>query len=140
MIILACDHGGFQLKEELKKYFNNNKIEFLDVGALEYNKDDDYPDFSLKGVKQVLKDELNRGIFICGSGIGMNMSANRHKGIRAVCANDVLSAQLARKDEDANVLCLGAKYITKIKAIKIIKEFLSFPFEGGRHQRRINKY
>lgn len=140
MIILASDHGGYQLKEELKKYFTNNKIEFLDVGALQYDKEDDYPDFSLNGVKQVLKDEANRGIFICGSGIGMNMSANRHKGIRAVCGNDVLSVQLARKDEDANVLCLGAKYITKTKAIKLIKTFLSYPFEGGRHLRRINKY
>lgn len=140
MIILASDHGGYQLKEDLKKYFTTHKIEFMDVGALQFNKDDDYPDFSLKGVQHVLENESNRGIFICGSGIGMNMSANRHKGIRAVCGNDILSVQLARKDEDANVLCLGAKYITKTKAIKLIKEFLSYQFEGGRHLRRINKY
>lgn len=140
MIILTSDHGGYELKEKLKEYFSKHNIEFVDVGPTVYDREDDYPDYSLKGVKEVLKNKDNRGIFICGSGIGMNMSANRHKGIRAVCARDVLSVQLARKDEDANVLCLGQRYTTKTMAIKLIKEFLTYQFEGGRHLRRINKY
>lgn len=140
MIILASDHGGFNLKEEIKKFLINSKTEFVDVGAVSYDQEDDYPDFSAKGVIEVLKNEENAGIFICGSGIGMAMSANRHKGIRAVVANDLESAFLARKDEDANVLCIGARLTSKRMAIKIIKIFFKTPFEGGRHQRRINKY
>lgn len=140
MIILASDHGGYNLKEEIKKFLEKSKTEFIDVGALEYDQQDDYPDFSLKGVKEVLKDEDNAGIFICGSGIGMAMSANRHKGIRAVVANDIESAFLARKDEDANVLCIGARLTSKRMAIKIIKMFFKTSFEGGRHLRRIQKY
>ena len=140
MIILASDHGGYNLKEEIKKFLINSKTEFVDVGAITYNQEDDYPDFSAKGVTEVLKNKENAGIFICGSGIGMAMSANRNKGIRAVVANDLESAFLARKDEDANVLCIGARLTSKRMAIKIIKIFFKTPFEGGRHQRRIDKY
>ncbi len=140
MIVLASDHGGYNLKEDIKKFLIETKTEFVDVGALSYNQDDDYPDFSAKGVEEVLKNEDNAGIFICGSGIGMAMSSNRYKGIRAVVANDLESAFLARKDEDANVLCIGARLTSKRMAMKIIKMFFKTPFEGGRHQRRINKY
>lgn len=140
MIVVASDHGGYALKEEIKKFLINSKTEFVDVGATDFDQNDDYPDFSIKGVKEVLKDTDNAGIFICGSGIGMAMSANRHKGIRAVVANDLESAFLARKDEDANVVCIGARLTSKRMAIKIIKMFFKTPFEGGRHQRRIDKY
>ena len=140
MIVLASDHGGFNLKEEIKSFLKKANTEFIDIGAFEYDQHDDYPDFSAKAVKEVLKDTDNAGIFICGSGIGMCMSSNRHKGIRAVVANDLETAFLARKDEDANVLCLGARLISKKMAIKIIKMFFKTEFEGGRHQRRIDKY
>ena len=140
MIILCSDHGGYELKEEIKKFLTKNNIEFLDCGADSFDKDDDYPDFVQKAVPNILKDEDNAGIFICGSGIGVSMVANRYKGIRAVLANDYTTAYLARKDEDANVLCMGARLISKKMALKIIKVFFSSEFEGGRHIRRINKF
>ncbi|MBQ7880689.1 MAG: RpiB/LacA/LacB family sugar-phosphate isomerase [Clostridia bacterium] len=140
MIILASDHAGFDLKILLMHFFKKNGIEYVDAGALDYDENDDYPDIVKPAVKQVLADPNNRGIFVCGSGIGMCMSANRHKGIRAVCAYDSKTAKLARKDEDANVLCLGARRTNKGDAIKIILRFLTSPFEGGRHQRRIDKF
>lgn len=140
MIVLCSDHGGYELKEEIKKFLTKNNTEFIDCGPTEFDKDDDYPDFVHAAVPHVLKDEDNAGIFICGSGIGVSMVANRYKGIRAVLANDYATAFLARKDEDANVLCMGARLISKKMALKIIKVFFSSEFEGGRHSRRINKF
>lgn len=140
MIIIASDHGGYGLKEEIKKFLDNSNTEYLDVGAFEYDGADDYPDFAKKAIPAILEDKDNAGILICGSGIGMNMVANRYKGIRAVVANDLESAFFARKDEDANVLCMGARFISKRMAIKIIKMFFKTEFEGGRHKRRIEKY
>ena len=140
MIVLCADHGGYELKEEIKKFLTKNKVEFIDCGANSFDKDDDYPDFVQAAVPHVLENEDNAGIFICGSGIGVSMVANRFKGIRAVLANDYATAFLARKDEDANVLCMGARIVSKKMALKIIKVFFSSEFEGGRHQRRINKF
>lgn len=140
MIILASDHAGFQLKEYLKQYFTKHKIEYIDAGALKCDPNDDYPDIAKKAVKLVLKDEESKGIFICGSGVGMSMVANRYKGIRAVLAYDTLTAEMSRKHNNANVLCIGQNRITKAMALKIIKTFLSTSFEGGRHIRRINKF
>ena len=140
MIILCSDHGGYELKEEIKNFLTKNNVEFLDCGANTFDKDDDYPDFVHEAVPHVLKSEDNAGIFICGSGVGVSMVANRYKGIRAVLANDYATAFLARKDEDANVLCMGARIISKKMALKIIKVFFSSEFEGGRHLRRINKF
>ena len=140
MIILACDHGGYELKEYLKQYFSKRNIDFFDAGALKHDPDDDYPDIINKAVKSVLKDDNNKGIFICGSGVGVSMVANRHKGIRCVLANDVTTAQMARLHNNANALALGGRRITKTMALKIIKTFLSTSFEGGRHIRRIEKF
>ena len=140
MIILSCDHGAFDTTQKLIKYFENKNIEFKYMGAKEFNKDDDYPDFIIPASKEVLKDEGNWGIFLCGSGIGANMVANRFKGIRAVNAQDTVTAYLARKDENANVLTLGARILSFRQMLKIIKVFLTSEFEGGRHCRRIAKY
>ncbi|MBQ8522382.1 MAG: RpiB/LacA/LacB family sugar-phosphate isomerase [Clostridia bacterium] len=140
MIVLASDHAGFELKEYLKLYFTKHKIEYIDAGALNYDPEDDYPDIIKPATKHVLKDVNNRGIFICGSGVGVNMVANRTKGIRAVLASDTQTAEMARLHNNANVLCLGARMICKRRATNIINTFLSTDFLGGKHQRRIDKF
>ena len=140
MIILSCDHAGFDYMQKLMKYFDNKKIEYKYMGPTEFNKEDDYPDFIAPASKVVASDNKNCGIFMCGSGIGANMVANRQKGVRAVLANDYTLAYLARKDEDANVVTIGTRLVSFRVALKIIKVFLTSEFEGGRHSRRISKY
>ena len=140
MIILAADHGGYELKEYLKQYFTKHKIEYIDTGALEYDANDSYPEIAQNAVKQILKNDNSRGIFICGSGVGISMVTNRHKGIRAVLAYTPQIAEMARRHNNANVLALGGRYITKAMALKITKTFLNAEFEGGRHQARIDKF
>ena len=140
MIILSCDHAGFDYVQKLMQYFDKHNLEYKYMGPKEYNKDDDYPDFIQPASEEVLKNEENCGIFICGSGAGANMVANRNKGIRAICASELEEAFFARKDEDANVLTIGSRFVSFRKAIKIIQIFLTSEFEGGRHARRIAKY
>ena len=138
MIIMASDHRGYMLKEQLKTFFNEENIITIDVGS--YSKEPvDYPDFAKLGVEKVLEDKNNVGIFICGSGIGMSMASNRNPKIRAALCLNSNMAMLARKDNDANVLCLPALFVKRRKAINIIKVFLTTSFEGGRHARRIKK-
>lgn len=138
MIIMASDHRGFVLKEELKTFFNKENIITIDVGT--YSKEPvDYPDYAKHGIEKILENKNNVGIFICGSGIGMSIAANRNPKIRAaLCVNEAM-ASLARKDNDANVLCLPGSFIKKKKAINIVKVFLTTSFEGGRHARRLKK-
>ncbi len=140
MIILSCDHAGFDAMQKIRHYFESKNIEYKYMGPKEYNQNDDYPDFINPASVEVLKDPDNCGIFLCGSGVGVNIVANRHKGIRAVNAYDCAIAYLARKDEDANVLTMGARILSFRTMIKIIKVFLTSEFEGGRHARRIAKY
>jgi len=140
MIILASDHAGYPLKEEIKKFFNSENIIAIDVGCYSRENLDDYPDFAKAGNEKVLEDPRNVGIYICGTGIGMSMVANRNPKIRAALCHDETSASLTRRHNDANVLCLAGRYTTPRKAIKIIKVFLTTEFEGGRHTRRIKKY
>lgn len=139
MIILASDHAGYLLKEEVKKFFNKENIIAIDVGCYSREQLDDYPDFAKAGNVKVLEDPRNVGIFICGSGIGMSMAANRNPKIRAALCKNETDAMLARAHNDANVLCLGGRFTKTKKAIKIIKVFLTTDFEGGRHSRRIKK-
>ena len=140
MIILSCDHAGYDYTQQLAKFLDKQKLEYKYMGPKQFDKEDDYPDYIIPASKEVLKSKENIGIFMCGSGIGANIVANRFKGIRAVCAQDYVTAYLARKDEDANVLTMGARLISFRSAVKIVKVFLSSEFEGGRHIRRINKY
>ena len=140
MIILSCDHGAFDAMQKLMQYFDSKKIAYKYMGPKEFDKNDDYPDFIIPASKEVLKDEGNWGIFMCGSGIGASMVANRFKGIRAVNAPDTAIAYLARKDENANVLTLGARVLSFRQMLKIVKVFLTSEFEGGRHLRRLAKY
>ncbi len=138
MIIMASDHRGYELKEQIKQFFNEQNIITIDVGT--YSKEPvDYPDYAKKGIEKVLEHKENIGIFICGSGNGMAIAANRNPKIRATLCLDKEMAMYARKDNDANVLCLSARVTKKAKAISIIKVFLTTAFEGGRHARRIKK-
>lgn len=139
MIILACDHNGFILKEKIKAFFNNENITTIDVGC--YSTDSvDYPDFAKAGCERVLENKQNIGIFICGTGIGMSIVCNRNPEIRAALCNSKETASLARKHNDANVLVLSGKHTSIRKAIKMIKIFLTTDFEKGRHALRIKKF
>lgn len=138
MIILACDHAGYELKEQIKEFFNKENITTIDVGCYSIESCD-YPDFAKAGNKKVLEGSNNVGIYICGTGIGMSMAANRNPKIRAALCNNANFASLARRHNDANVLILPGRFINKTKAIGIIKVFLTTSFEGGRHARRIKK-
>lgn len=138
MIILACDHAGFRLKEAIKAFFNSENISAIDVGC--YSADTvDYPDLARAGVARVLENKQNVGIFICGTGIGMSIAANRNPQIRAALCHSKETASLARKHNDANVLVLGGRHTSKRKAIKMIKVFLTTDFERGRHLERLKK-
>lgn len=138
MIILACDHAGFALKEQIKAFFNNENITTIDVGT--YSSESvDYPDYAKAGCERVLENKQNVGIFICGTGIGMSIVSNRNPNIRAALCNTAEMASFARKHNDANVLVLGGRYIKRNKAIKIIKIFLTTDFEKGRHAQRLKK-
>jgi len=135
-IILASDHGGFELKEKIKELLSNEGQEFTDVGC--NNTDScDYPEFAHSACNQIENDDL--GIFICGSGNGIAMSANSHKHIRAaVCWNSEI-AELARLHNNANVMTLPGRFISDDEAFNCVAKFVDTEFEGGRHQRRVRR-
>lgn len=138
MIILACDHAGYILKEQIKEFFNKENITTIDVGT--YSTESvDYPDYAKAGNQKVLENSNNVGIYICGTGIGMCIAANKNPKIRAALCSSTTFASLARKHNDANVLILPGRFISKQKAIRIVKVFLTTNFEGGRHARRVKK-
>lgn len=137
-IIIGSDHAGFQLKQEIKAYLEQKGFGVKDVGAWT-DESSDYPDFGHALANEVEKSISLRGISICGSGNGINMSANKHQGIRAaLCWNSEI-ARLARSHNDANICSLPARFVTSADALQIVDTFLSTPFEGGRHQRRVDK-
>lgn len=137
-LVLACDHRGYQLKDSLKKFLEEKKIEFLDVGTFSADSVD-YPDFAMLAAEKVSRGDYDRGILICGSGIGMCVVANKFPGVRAAVCHDVSAAEMSRKHNDANMLGLGADKITEEMARKILLIWLDTKFEGGRHLRRIQK-
>lgn len=138
MIAIGCDHGGFQLKGSIVKYLKENNIEFTDVGAFDENSVD-YPDIAKLVCKKILDKECDKGILICGTGIGISISANKFNGIRAALCSDTFSAEFTRKHNDANVLCMGGRVTGPGLAVKITETFLNNEFEGGRHMRRLEK-
>ena len=137
-IALTSDHAGWKTKEVVKKYLKKMKHSVKDFGT-DSEDSVDYPDFAFKVAKAVKAGKVKYGILICGSGIGMCIAANKIKGIRAANCYDKLTAEFSRRHNDANVLCLGARMLD-INTIKgIIKVWLETSFEGGRHQRRVDK-
>jgi len=136
-IIIASDHAGFLMKEKVKIFLNKSKIKSLDLGTFSEERVD-YPDYAKK-LALLVRKKSSFGILICGSGIGVSIAANRFKKVRAAVCYNKLSASLARKHNNANVLCIGARLIRFKDAQKIINTFISTKFEGGRHTKRVKK-
>lgn len=137
-IIIASDHAGFRLKEKLIKWLISGRYEVKDLGC--FSEDSvDYPDYAHPLADAVEKGSFSYGITICGSGNGISMATNKHRKIRsAVCWNEDIS-RLARSHNDANICALPGRFLSEEEAVRIVKVFLSTPFEGGRHKRRIEK-
>ena len=136
MIAIGCDHGGYKLKEELKKYMDEKNIEYKDFGTMS-EESIDYPNIAKKVAMAVKSKECEKGILICRSGIGMSICANKFKGIRCTPCYKEETAKYARMHNDSNVLALGADYITTNEAICIFRMWLATEFEGGRHEERL---
>jgi ribose 5-phosphate isomerase B len=138
MIALASDHAGYEYKEKLKKLLDEMKLPYRDFGA--QSKDStDYPDWGHKAAQAVSTGECDRGILICGTGIGMSIVANKHKGVRAALCSSATAARLARQHNDANVLTVGERVMGWECVVDVMKTFLTTTFEGGRHGRRVDK-
>ena len=138
MIALGSDHGGFALKEHIKAYLDSRGIAWKDFGC---NSTDscDYPDFGAAAARAVASGECEKGIVVCTTGIGISITANKVKGIRCALCSEPLSAEMTRRHNDANMLAIGAGLTAPMMAKRLVDVFLSTEFEGGRHQRRIDK-
>ena len=136
-IIMACDHGGLELKNVIRDHLMSNGVEVLDIGTYK-NESCSYPDYAKALCQKIQNGEFELGILVCGTGIGMSIAANKHKGIRAALCGDVFSAKMTRAHNNANVLCLGARVTGPGLAHEICDAFFSSSFEGGRHEIRVN--
>ena len=137
-IVIASDHAGYSLKEYVKNFLLRKRLLIKDLGT-KNEESVDYPDFGHQVAQDVERSSDKKGIVICGSGNGINMSVNKHKNVRgALCWNEEI-AMLARQHNNANILALPARYLSTSEAQKILKTFLNTEFEGGRHERRVNK-
>ena len=137
-IVLASDHAGFKLKEVIKRFLIKKRKKVLDLGTKNTNAVD-YPDFAHILSKKMNKNDNKFGILVCGSGIGMDMAANKHKNIRAALCYSVKSTKLSRQHNNANVMAIGARLTKKNVALKCVTIFMKTNFEKGRHQRRVSK-
>lgn len=138
-IAFGCDHAGFPLKEEVLGVLAALGHEVLDLGTSSAGVAVDYPDFAHDVAERVARGEVALGVLVCGSGIGMSMAANRHRGVRAVVCSEGYSAAIARRHNDANVLCFGARVVGPGVAAQLLEAFLGAQHEGGRHARRVAK-
>ena len=137
-VTIGSDHGGFNLKEEIKSLLEEMKIEYNDVGTYQAEAID-YPAVSGIVAKSILQGEADKGIIVCGTGIGVSIAANKFKGIRAALCNDVFSAQMAAEHNNANIITLGERVVGAGLAKMIVKTWLTTEFAGGRHERRVNQ-
>ena len=138
MIALACDHGAYALKEEVKKFLEKKGLEYKDFGTHSLDSCD-YPDFAGPAAQAVASGECDRGIVLCTTGIGVSITANKVKGIRCALLSDVMSARLTRQHNDTNMMAIGAGVVGQMLALEIIDTWLGTEFEGGRHARRVEK-
>ncbi|MBO6484602.1 MAG: ribose 5-phosphate isomerase B [Pelagibacteraceae bacterium] len=137
-ISISSDHAGFRLKESIKKFLIKKKFLVLDLGPRD-DRSVDYPDYAKKLAKNIISKKSDTGILVCGSGIGMAMSANRFKKIRAAVCYNVKSTKLSRSHNNANIIAIGSRLTNKNLALKLVMIFLKTKFDGGRHKRRTNK-
>jgi ribose 5-phosphate isomerase B len=137
-IAVGADHAGYALKEHLRGVLTADGHEVEDLGTHSVESTD-YPDYAARVASAVAAGRAERGLLVCGSGVGMAMGANRHRGVRAVAASDLYTARMARAHNDANVLALGSRIVAPALAEQILQVFLATGFEGGRHERRVEK-
>lgn len=137
-IAIGSDHAGFELKQIIVEHLSSKKVDFVDCGTKNLDSVD-YPDFAKRVADEVSNEDLVMGILVCGSGQGMAMTANRYKNVRAAICHNSDVAKITREHNDANILCLGSRFIEKTEALKCVDVFLSTDFEGERHLKRINK-
>ena len=136
MIAIGCDHGGYEIKNAVIAYLEDKGIAYTDFGC--YSTDSvDYPVFGYKVAAAVASGEAELGILCCGTGIGISMAANKVKGIRAAVVSDAFCAEMTRRHNNANILCMGGRVISAEKAVELADIFLNTPFEGGRHEKRV---
>lgn len=137
-LAIGSDHGGYELKEYIKKHLEKKGIEFVDCGT-DSDESVDYPEFGHKVAEAIKEGKCDRGIVVCGTGIGISISANKVPGIRCALCSDCYSARMSREHNNANVLALGARVIGQDLALEIVDTWVKAEFEGGRHERRVNK-
>lgn len=136
MIALGCDHGGFAIKEAIKKYLDESGIEYIDFGT--YSEESvDYPIYAKKVADAVASGECEKGVLCCGTGIGISIAANKVKGIRAAVVTNEFCAEMTRRHNDANIIAMGGRVISEEQAVKFTKIFLETPFDGDRHIKRV---
>lgn len=136
MIALGCDHGGFAIKEAIKKYLDESGIEYNDFGT--YSEESvDYPIYAKKVADAVASGECEKGVLCCGTGIGISIAANKVKGIRAAVVTNEFCAEMTRRHNDANIIAMGGRVISEEQAVKFTKIFLETPFDGDRHIKRV---
>lgn len=137
ILAIACDHGGYELKKEIIAHLDKKGIAYLDLGC-DSLESVNYPDYARKLCSAIKSGDCYRGILVCGTGIGMSIAANKHKGIRAACASDTFSVKYTRLHNDSNVLCLGGRVVGTGLALELVDIFIETEFEGGRHQTRVD--
>lgn len=137
-VVIGSDHGGFDLKEVLKKHLIEKGLEVTDVGAYDTNSVD-YPDIAKKACEYVVSGECSWGVLVCGTGIGISIAANKVRGIRCALVNNEYSAEMTRRHNDANMLAFGGRVVGPDLAKNILNAYINAEFEGGRHQNRIDK-
>lgn len=138
MIVLGSDHGGFRLKEEVKKHLDERGTAYVDVGCYDESSVD-YPQIAKAACDKVVSGECELALLFCGTGVGISMAANKIKGIRACCCSDCFSAKYTRLHNNANALCMGGRVVASGLACMMVDAFLDTAFEGGRHQRRVDQ-
>ena len=138
-IVIGCDHAAFVLKNIIRDYLTKKGVDVTDLGAFSLDSVD-YPDIGMQVASRVSQGSGERGILLCGTGLGMSMVANRYPHVRAALCNDLFSALMSRRHNDANILVMGGRVIGDVLALEIVDTWLETPFEGGRHQRRLDMF